>query len=59
MYLQYTVYILCVYNIQYVDIVVPDNLAVLAPVDDGPTVQAAHHAQNVRQVQGGDNALKV
>ena len=56
MYLQYAVYILCVYNIQYVDIVVPDNLAVLAPVDDGPSVQAAHHAQNVRLVQGGDNA---
>ena len=59
---------LCIYNIQciyYVStiysiyILVPDNLAVLAPVDDGPTVQAAHHAQNVRLVQGGDNALKV
>ena len=40
-------------------ILVPDDLAVLAAIDDGPAVQAAHHAHDVRLEREISSVLRI
>jgi len=43
----------------YIGILVPDDLAVLAAIDDGPAVQAPHHAHDVRLEREISSVLRI